>query len=281
MNIREDCMTLDLTMGVWLGYKLDKEASRKTTDEANAEADAARVNKHLVPKAALAKVVTSYGRVRTHFYANTLPWKDSGARLLTRKSFTTFIEKHEELVRETKEAVREFLDKDYPQTMARAQFRMGDMFKADDYPTASQLAHKFYVSLDIDGIPQSYDVRLETNDAAIQQRISKAMKELWVRLAEPLEHLAERIAEDATLRTSSVTNLREICGLIPALNFMDDPDLEAIRLDIERVITPWEAADLRKQPEARAQVSEEAKRIIDQMKGFMKAMGGGDEPTTA
>ena len=59
MNIREDCMTLDLTMGVWLGYRLDKEASRQVTDNANAEADAARVNKHLVPKAALAKVVTS------------------------------------------------------------------------------------------------------------------------------------------------------------------------------------------------------------------------------
>jgi hypothetical protein len=277
MNIREDCMLLSLTMGVWLGYKLDKEASRKTTDEANAEADAARVNKHLVPKAALANVVTTFGRVRTHFYANTLPWKDSGDRLLPRKAFTAFIEKHEELVHNTKVAVEDFLLNDYPATMARAEFRMGDMFKADDYPTASQLAHRFYVNLDIDGVPQAYDVRLETNDAAIQARISKAMKELWVRLAEPLEHLAERIAGDETLRTSSVTNLREIVNLIPALNFMEDPDLEAVRADIERVITPWEAADLRKQPEARAQVSEEAQRIIESMRGFMRSMGGGDD----
>jgi hypothetical protein len=59
MSIASKAMVLNLQIGLWQGYRLDKEASRKVTQDANANQDAARVNKHLVPKDALADVVTA------------------------------------------------------------------------------------------------------------------------------------------------------------------------------------------------------------------------------
>ena len=56
--LTERAMVMTLSISRWQGHRLDKEASRKVTSEAGAAADAARVNKHLVPKEALAPIVT-------------------------------------------------------------------------------------------------------------------------------------------------------------------------------------------------------------------------------
>jgi hypothetical protein len=91
MSITKNAMVLNLQIGIWQGHRLDKEASRKVTEEANANADAARVNKHLVPKDALKAITAASTAVRAHFYSKTLPWKDNGDRLLTRLLFCDFI----------------------------------------------------------------------------------------------------------------------------------------------------------------------------------------------
>ena len=98
--LTERAMVMNLSISRWEGKRLDKEASQRVTEEAGARADAARVNKHLVPKEALAPVMTAANVVRDHFYTSTLPWRDNGDRLMPRKLFTTFIERHEELKRE-------------------------------------------------------------------------------------------------------------------------------------------------------------------------------------
>jgi hypothetical protein len=117
MSITSQAMTLNCQIGIWQGYRLDKEASSKVTADAGADSDAARVNKHLVPKQALADVVAAANAVRTHLYLKTLPWKDNGDRLLTRKMFLGFIEEHERLVGEFDKAVTQFLT---PPTRRRA-----------------------------------------------------------------------------------------------------------------------------------------------------------------
>jgi hypothetical protein len=84
MSITTKAMVLNLQVGLWSGHRLDKEATRKVTEDNNAESDAARVNKHLIPKPAFKDITATATAVRTHFYENTLPWKDNGDRLLTR-----------------------------------------------------------------------------------------------------------------------------------------------------------------------------------------------------
>ena len=56
-SVRDELMILNLQVGLWLGYRLDKATTRKVTQEADAASDAARVNKHLIPRESIADIV--------------------------------------------------------------------------------------------------------------------------------------------------------------------------------------------------------------------------------
>jgi hypothetical protein len=277
MNIQKECMILSLQVGTWLGYRLDKEVTRKVTTDASASPDAVRVNKHLVAKEQVSDFICADKAIRSHFYANTLPWKDNGDRLLTRRRYMSFMPEHRKLVEDFESAVEQFLTVKYAIAMDQAAFRMGELFKADDYPSVTELRRKFYVNLDIDGVSTAYDYRLETNDAAIQARVTKAMTGLWEKLQEPLKHFTDKMASDEIFRDSTIGNLRQIVRTIPELNFLDDPNLEQVRLDIEAKLLGFDAADLRKDKDASAAVAGEAADIMRTMQGFMKALGGNSE----
>lgn len=285
MSIINDCMIVNLQVGTWLGYRLDKAASAKVTAEANAEQDAARVNKHIIPKEVLKPIVTAAGAIRTHFYDRTLPWKDNGDRLLTRKMYTKYIEEHSKLVSDFNKAVDDFLDVTYLKARDQAEFRMGDLFNPNDYPSSSHLRSKFYVNLDIDAVTTSNDFRVQLDQAemdrvkaqmteALENRVKRAMYDVWMRLAETLKHFGEKMSGDEIFRDSTVKNLEEIVSILPELNVFNDPDLEQIRQDIERSIIGYEPKELRKNPVVRKHVADEAQKIMDTMSGFMNAFGG-------
>lgn len=283
MSITEKAMVLNLNIGLWAGYRLDKEATRKVTEEANADTDAARVNKHLVPKTALKNITSAASAIRNHFYDKTLPWKDNGDRLLTRAMYTKFIEEHERLAGQFYDAVETFIDRDYPSAVDQASFRMGDLFSVHDYPSPSALKSKFYINLDIDAVTEAGDFRVQmgqdevdgikaTMTKVMQDRIGKAMHDVWERLADVVAHLAERLGDqDNVFRESTLTNLEELVDMLPGLNVIDDQELERIRQDIKLTLTGHDAKTLRKDVAVRAEVAGEARRIMDTMSGFMNA----------
>ena len=283
MSITAKAMVLNLQIGIWQGYRLDKEASRNVTLQANAESDAARVNKHLVPKSALKDVVSASNAVRTHFYAKTLPWKDNGDRLLTRVMFLDFIQEHERLKQEFHDAVHNFLTVGYPAARDQAEFRMGELFKPDDYPSPAQLQHRFYVNMDIDAVTEAGDFRVSLDDEhaasvrgqmekAMQDRIGRAMQDIWARLSEVVGHFAKTMSEsDKVFRDSTVKNIEELIELIPGLNVLDDPTLNAMEQEIRAKLTGLDPKDLRKKPEVRTQAAKDAEDIMARMAGFMAA----------
>ena len=283
MSIVNNAMVLNLAIGLWQGYRLDKDASRKVTDDANAEGDAARVNKHLIPKAALKDVSSLASAIRVHFYTNTLPWKDNGDRLLTRVLYTKFIEEHEELVGQFNTAVRKFLDTGYPAAVEQAAFRMGDLFKSEDYPRVSDLERRFYVQLDIDAVTEAGDFRVamektqldsiqSTMEQAMQKRIAGAMQSVWERLLKVVAHLHEKLADqDAVFRDSAVRNIEELVELLPGLNVLDDPNLERMRKEVEYSLTGLDLKDLRKDPAVRSAAAKEAEEIMESMGSYMRA----------
>jgi len=284
-TLTERAMVMNLSISLWQGYRLDKEASRQVTASNGAASDAARVNKHLVPKEYLAPVVTAANAVRTHFYDNTLPWRDNGDRLMTRKRYMAFIETHERLVGEFKEAVDRFLTIKYPSAVEQAEFRMGDLHNPNDYPSASELRYRFRINLDIDALTTSNDFRVQIDkehvdkvkaamEQAAEQRVQGAMQDVWKRLATTVGNFFERMdTPDAVFRDSTVNNLAELVELIPGLNVLDDPDIELVRRQIEQKLTGITAKDIRKDPALRTELAGEAKAIMDHMSGFMKAFG--------
>ena len=282
MSIANNTMVVNLQISMWSGYKLDKGMSQRVTSEANAAADAARVNKHIVPKESLKEIVTAAGSLRTHFYARTLPWGDNGDRLLPRLAYTDFVQEHGRLEQEFHNAVDNFIKEKYLAARDQAEFRMGEMFRAEDYPEADQLRRRFAVNLDVHGVPTGRDFRVDmdkqTTDMLRQQieeknaeRVGTAMRDVWERLSTVLTHFANKMGEDAVFRDSTVKNLEELVEMLPALNVTEDPELEKIRQDITDTLIGYKPKDLRKDTAVRQAAAKESRRIADQMASFMGA----------
>ena len=282
-GLKDNAMVLNISIGAWSGQRLDKGATAKLTSEAGAAADAARGNKHLVPKESLKDIATCAGQLRTLFNTRTLPWKDNGDRLLTRMMYQAFVSQFEELKAEFNKAVDTFITHTYPMDIARAEFRMGDLFNRDDFPLPSDLRRRFYVTLDIGAVTEAGDFRVGLDDDQVERikgrierenssRIARAMGDVWSRLAETLQHFATTMAdEDKVFRDSTVHNLTEIVELIPALNLMNDQHLNNVYKDIKSTLIGLDPKDLRKNPDVRSAAAAEAERIVSEMAGFMGA----------
>jgi len=282
MSIANNTMVVNLQISVWSGFKLDKGMTQKVTSEANAASDAARVNKHIVPKESLKEIITAQGALRTHFYTNTLPWGDNGDRLLPRLSFMDFMQAHGKLNEEFNNAVDNFVHEKYLRARDQAEFRMGEMFRSEDYPEPEQLRRRFAVNLDIHGVPTGHDFRVDMDTNTVdmlrkqieeknQERVTSAMRDVWDRLADVLGHFANKMSDDSVFRDSTVKNLEELVDMLPALNVTGDPQLEQIRQDITDTLIGYTPKDLRKDMAVRQAAAQESKRIIDQMSGFMGA----------
>ena len=275
MSIINDCVVLNIKLGAWAGHKLDKVKSHEVNAAAGAESDATNVNKHLMPKTALAPIVTAHGVLRTLLYKHTLRWKNNGDRLITRKGYLDFLEKWHEGEAAANAAVEHFITVDFAQARERAAFRMGNMFDPSDYPTISQLRRKFYVQMDVDAVSIPKDFGLEDSEQIAQDRITTAVSDLWQKLQKPLKHFADTLSKPEVLRLheSSINNLKAVAELIPALNFANDPQLNAIADDILKLVGSLDVKDLKKDKDARLSIGAEAQKVVDTMAGFMKAMG--------
>jgi hypothetical protein len=284
MSIASECLVLNLHIGIWTGQRLDKAATAELTRDARAESDAARVNKHLVAKTALKDVTSASYAVRTHFYSRTLPWKDNGDRVISRKAFAEFIAEHERLVGIFNEEVKRFAYDTYPAEVARASFRMGTMFDPDDYPSSQEVERRFHVGLDIDPVSEAKDFRVDMDkkhakrirdqiEKATEERLSRAMAAVWERITTVLQNYITRTAAGTGIRVELVNNLREIVDLMPELNITDDPRLAEIRKMIDEKLTGHEAKELREDETLRETARADAQAIMDRMRGFTKAMG--------
>jgi hypothetical protein len=285
MGIANEALVLNLQIGLWAGYKLDKEKSKEVTEAAGATADAARVNKHLVAKETLAPITKAADVVRRHFYDNTLPWKDNGDRLMPRMAFEKFIEAHELSVSLFHMAAENFITKSYAEARERAQFRMGSMFKEDDYPMPETLWSRFYIRMDMDPVTEAGDFRVTMDDATTDlvwkaaeaqqlDRLAKASGDVWKRLADTLGHFADRMQGDVKFRESTLTDLIEVAETLPLLNFTNNQAIFDICGEITNRFTRLDAKVLRTKPEVRAAVCSEAQEIMDRIRGAMLAMGG-------
>lgn len=290
MSIIKNCMVVNVHFGVWSGQRLDRDESERITLRANAESGAAHAIKHLIPKDVLLPIYGARDAIKAQFYASTLPWKDNGDRLLLRQNYTSFMTKHSELVNKFYEAVDHFLSVSYPSAVQKAEFRMGSLFKVEDYPSAETLRSKYYIQLDIDAVPAQNDFRITVDNefdqthalevqqqrqAAMERSISTAMAAVWSKVSTIVEHFADRMsAEDTKFRDTTVTKLEELVAALPNLNLINDPNLERVRADISARLLSYTPKDLRKDRATRTAAAVEAKRIMDQMQGYMQAMGG-------
>jgi hypothetical protein len=170
----------------------------------------------------------------------------------------------------------------YDQLRLDAKRMLNGLYNDADYPDEVEIAKKFKMDMAIFPVPNTdFRVSIASDELTriqedVERRVAEAqtvaMKEVWGRLYERVKHMAEKLADPkAIFRDTLVENTKELCALLPRLNFMDDPDLEALRVQVEGALIKHPDA-LRNDPDLRRDTAVEAKQIMDKMSVFMKGI---------
>jgi metal-dependent amidase/aminoacylase/carboxypeptidase family protein len=285
-NLNEKAMLVKLSISQWSARKQDKRATKTVQDTFGTSDDAGRYSKALVAQEAIKAVQKTANAARTAHYENTLPWNDDGARILPAANFQEYSALMREHRQNFEDAVRELVS-NYPALVSQARIDLNGLFNPDEYPDENKIRSKYSFDVTVDPMPAAQDFRVDLHDddvARIQADIEartrtaqeRAMADLWERLHKTVAHMAEKLSEpDAIFRDSLINNVCDLCQLLPRLNITNDPNLEALRREIEEKLCNYDPEELRRsQPNSmmntsRRDAANDAQAIIDKMSAYM------------
>jgi hypothetical protein len=282
-NIDSCALLVEFNASVWTARKLDKGATDEVVVNKRAAAkDAARVNKHLLAGRNELDVIQKHvNATRTYVYENTLPWSDTGIRLLPTTKFLDFNDRMAQYEEQFTELVNEFVQV-YPSLITAQAMALGDMFDRSEYPSAGEMSHKFSFRLNYMPVPKAGDFRVDVGNEAqeeLQKKLAKladervefAMKDARERLKSHLDRMLERLkveevngkVQKSRIHGSLVEGGLELCDTLKALNLTGDKDLEAARAKLESLLRTVDVEDLRKHDSARVEVRSQVADIMD------------------
>lgn len=282
-NIDTCALLVEFNAPVWTARKLDKNTTDEVVSSKNAAAkDAARVNKHLLAGRQELEVIQAHiGAARTYVYENTLPWSDSGIRLLPTKKFMEFNDRMGKFEEEFAQLVKVFINV-YPSLITAQAMALGDMFNRNDYPSPQEIAHKFSFRVNYMPVPTAGDFRIDVGNEAqaelqkklsalADERVAAAMADARGRLKAHLDRMMERLHVEEVngkqrkgrIHTSLIEGGLELCEALKSLNLTNDITIEAARVELERLLRTVDAEDLRKNIEARTEIRAQVAEIVD------------------
>lgn len=283
-SISTAAMLVELSIGTWTGRKLDKRASQDVTSQNNADKGVANVHKKLLGDCAELDAVQKFtANARNVHYACTMPWSDTGLRLLPTTQYFKYHQEMTALQNEYQRLVQAFLDA-YSWEIQNAQLKLGALFNPDEYPTADSLTSKFRFKMNYMPLPDAGDWRVAIGDETEQalrsqyegyyaQQLQTAMGDVWRRAHDALTKMSERLdyADDNTrkvFRDSLVSNVTDIIELLGACNVTGDPVMATAQRDLDEAMRGITPDALREDPYLRAETRRkvnEVKKVIDNL----------------
>ena len=279
-GIARAAMLATLNISMYSGRKMDRNTQAEiTAAKGAASANAASVYKNLFSDCAELEAVTKFaGNVRNWHYRMTLPWSDSGLRLLPTKAFMDYTQDMNRHKQQFEFLVDAFLNK-YDTLVAAAAFKLGTLFDRDEYPQRNQVERRFKFELAFTPLPTSGDFRLDIEsdvqqelvaqyERRLQQQIAAAQQDAWTRMYEALTRVKDRLTlnEDGTRRVfhdTMITGAQELCDLLTQLNVTKDPALEKARQQLEDAMNGVDVKELRKEEGARLITLQKVNAILD------------------
>lgn len=297
-DITTKAMLASLSISVWSARKFDKKATQEVADFYGTDNKVGRYNKLLLPEGAETyKAITSAASAaRQDFYVNTLPWADSGSRILPAANYIQFgtaMRKKEDAFHD---ALQPFLDQ-YPFLQARAKTVLNGMYSDADYPDRHDLKAYFAFDLAFFPIPDAKDFRVEIQqdevdsirqqiEATVKSSVQTAMEEPYRRLFDGVAHMAARFSgattcpcrscKGQTFKTdhvsdSTVTNLIDLCEVLPRLNLVGDPALDRLIEEVKTGLVGFAPEAIRSCEPIRKTLAERAAEIQRNLQGYMAA----------
>lgn len=283
-SISGSAMLVELSIRNWAGRKLDKSASQKVTIDARASTGVANVNKKLLGDCAeLSAVLKFAANARNSHYAMTMPWSDTGLRLLPTSKYFQYNEQMIALKEEYFRLVEAFLSS-YGWEITQAQVKLGDLFNPDEYPSAAELQGKFGFGCTYIPLPEAGDWRIDIEADAKEElaqhyrsyyrrQLEAAMADVNRRAYDVLIRMSERLdyGDNETkkvFRDSLVTNVLEIADLMDACNLTGDQAMKGNAQTLRDLLRGVDADDLREDHRLRRATKKAVDEVIATLPGL-------------
>lgn len=277
-SIGSSAMLVELNISVWTGRKFDKQVSAEIDAQKHTATRAGNYHKKLFADEPVFDAIGKYaGNARTFHYYATMPWSDSGLRLLTTKMYFDYQQNITQKQQEFGVLVDNFLNS-YDDMIARAHSKLGDLFNPEDYPTKDEVADKFRFSVKYCPVPEVGDFRVDVNNEALaflqtsyseyyDEQIKNAYADVWQRTHEALTNMSTKLAGDKKqiFRDSLVSNVQDIVGLLDSFNITDDPQMRKARQRIQQTLSGITPEALRECDDLRLDVKA---KVDDLLKEF-------------
>ena len=252
-TLASSAMLVEVNISHWVGRKKDKRASADVTSQNYASKGVANVNKKLLANNDDLKAIqTHVSAIRATHAAMTMPWSNSGLRLLPTAQYFKYSQVMSDMQDEFWRLVQEFLHK-YNDAVIDVQIILGDLFSRDDYPDRVQVERKFSVGINYMPLPDSGDFRVDIgNDALaeVQEKYSEfyakqynaAMDDVWTRLHKSLTSMSERLdygskEDKKVFRDSLVGNVNDMIELLRVCNVTGSTQMSAMANSLEEAMS--------------------------------------------
>jgi len=236
------------------------------------------VQKNLMAGMSNLKKVTDFVAVaRNEFYKMTLPWSDSGQRLIPMAQFFDLRQWVSNTEMDFNSLVQQFLI-DYPLLISAQAFQLGQLFDRSEYPTVDEVKHKFRFNVGFLPLPTAGDFRVDgpkevmsemeqEYNKLIEERVRSVNEDLWGRLHDCLSHISERLGVDENgknrvFRDTLVDGAVDLCDLLTRLNVTNDVKLETARRKLEGVLSGLDPNTLRESDGVRLETKKQIDSVL-------------------
>jgi len=269
----------------WFGIRrsLTAEQKAEAAEPFGAEAKFLSAGKKLLDNTAPAykAVTTVRGKVISFWKSMSLPYPETGIRLIRQDRIDGFSAQMREFQGELTEAVSN-LDRHYFELKNAARQRLGSLYNPGDYPES--LSEMFGIEFDFPSVeapqylqqlnPQLYEEECHRVQSRFDEAVRLAEEAFAAELAKLVSHLTQRLSgtEDGkpkTFRNSCVENLNEFFQRFRQLNVRSSEQLDSLVADAQRVIRGVDPQDLRDNTTLRQHVATEMSRVESVLDGML------------
>ena len=248
-SISSSAMLTELNISVWTGRKFDKVVSQEIDTAKQTTTRAGNYHKNLIADEPNFVALSKFGgNARTFHYHATMPWSDSGLRLLTTAMYFDYHKVISQMEQDFYGLVDTALN-DYPNMILRAKHKLGDLFNEHDYPDVDDLRNKYRFSVKFSPVPDVGDWRVdignearqtlqESYQQAYQQNLDQAYKDVWERTHDALSNMSAKLAgnQKQIFRDTLVTNVKEMIDLLDKFNITGDAKMKQAKTKIQNAL---------------------------------------------
>ena len=279
ITLSSSAVLVDLTIRGWTGKKLDKDVSNEIDAAKATQVKAGAYQKNLLAGSEQLASVNQYAMMIRAWHAKvTLPWSDSGTRLLPTSSLQRYMQELSDHEVEYRARVSDF-QQAYTTLIQAAQFRLGQLFKLSDYPDPSEIPGKFELRTAMYPLPEAGDFRVDIGNAGLaelratyqeqqQKRIQEAVDDVRDRVKTALQKISNqlRIEPDGTkgrMHEVTLENAIELCNDLNGFNLTRDPELDRLKKEMHDILMGVDIKEMKRDEFLRRQAKQDVDALLD------------------